>query len=63
MFPLAGTSLETDGLSRKVMSPETGNFMKWCRQNQEEGIKIRVEQPPVDKVWTMSTPFGRTNTP
>ena len=26
-FPLAGTSYETDGLGREVMSPETENFM------------------------------------
>ena len=45
------------------MSPETENFMKWCRQNQYEGIKMQVERPPVHKhVHNVHTPFGRTNT-
>jgi hypothetical protein len=65
-FPLTGTSYETDGLGREVMSevmsPETEKFMKWCRQNQEEGIKMRGEKPPVHKgVHNVHTPFGRTN--
>ena len=40
------------------MSPETENFMKWYRQNQEEGITMQAEEPPVDRVWTMSTPLA-----
>ncbi|MHA7291309.1 hypothetical protein ACX80V_16925 [Arthrobacter sp. MDT3-24] len=44
-----GTSTNTDGLGRKVMSPETENFMKWYRQNQGEGIKMQLEQPRVHK--------------
>jgi hypothetical protein len=62
-FPLTGTSYETDGLGREVMSPETEKFMKWCRQNQEEGIKMRVEKAARGQgVHNVHTPFGRTNT-
>jgi hypothetical protein len=44
------------------MSPETENFMKWCRQNQEEGIKMQVQKSPVHEgVHNVHTPFGRTN--
>ena len=55
-FRLAGTPYETDGLGREVMPPETENFMKWCRQKLEEGIKMRVEKPPCTNVFTMCTP-------
>ena len=45
------------------MSPATEICMKWRRQNHEEGIKMRVEKPLVDKsVDNVHTPFGRTKT-
>jgi hypothetical protein len=44
------------------MSPATETCRKWCRQNNEEEIKMRVEKPPVHKgVHNVHTPFGRTN--
>jgi hypothetical protein len=51
-----GTACETAGLSRKVTSPATETYMKWCRQNQREGTKMQVEMPPRTKVCTMCTP-------
>jgi hypothetical protein len=43
------------------MSPETKNLVKWRRQNQEEGINMQVEKPPVRKgVHNVHTPFANT---
>jgi hypothetical protein len=61
-FPLTGTSYETDGLGRKVMSPETESCMKWWWQNQEEGIKMRRIAARGQGVHNVHTLFGRTNT-
>jgi hypothetical protein len=51
-----GTSNDTDGPGRKVMSPETENCMKWLRQNHEQGTKCRPKSRPCTNVCTMCTP-------
>jgi hypothetical protein len=48
---------------REVMSSETDDCIKRCRQKLQEGTKMQAERPPVGTVWTMYTRLWPDNQP